>query len=153
MAINFLVAPNRGPLPKPVVFLAGGITNSPRWQDVAVEYLNRSVEGITICNPRRPRDFEDDDVEYQQQVTWELDHLQAADLVLFWFPAAECRMTRIELGLSLGRGQSAIIGSEPGFISRRYLQILASRLGLALHDRLEDALKAVVTMLVDKKKS
>src|SRR5262245_60217567 len=147
MAINLLVAPYRGPLPKPVVFLAGGITNSPRWQDVAVEYLERAVDGITICNPRRPRDFEDDEVEYQQQVTWELDHLQAADLVLFWFPAAECRITRIELGLALGRGQKTIIGAESGFVSRRYLEVLTGRLGLPLHDRLEDALKAVEELL------
>ena len=149
MAINLIVAPNRGPLPKPVVFLAGGITNSPRWQDVAVEYLAHSVDGLTICNPRRPRDFEDDSVEYHRQVTWELDHLEAAELVLFWFPAAECRITRIELGLALGRGQKTIIGAEPGFVSRRYLEVLTGRLGLSLHDRLEATLMAVVTLLAN----
>jgi hypothetical protein len=147
MPTNVLVAPLRGSLVSPVVFLAGGITDSPRWQDVAVEYFEKNANSVTICNPRRPRDFEDDAVEYERQVTWELDHLQAADLVLFWFPAAECRITRIELGLTLGRGQSMVLGADPAFVNRRYLDLLARRVNIPLHARLEDALTATAQWL------
>jgi hypothetical protein len=147
MPPHVLVAPDRGPLEKPVVFLAGGITNSPRWQDVAVAHFQGACPAATVCNPRRPRDFEDDAVEYHKQVTWELDHLEAADLALFWFPAAECRITRIELGLMLGAGKAVVVGTDPAFVNRRYLEVLCRRKGLPLHDRLEDALDAAARWL------
>jgi hypothetical protein len=143
-----LVAPNRAPISGPAAFLAGGITNSPRWQDEAVAYFDRTISGVTICNPRRPRDFEDDEVEYQTQVTWELDHLLAADLALFWFPAAECRITRIELGLVAGSGKPLVVGADPHFVNRRYLTLLARRFGFPLYDTLDSLFEAARKRLI-----
>ena len=142
MSNLILVAPTRGQIRGPSVFLAGGITNSPRWQDEAVAYFERTIGGITVCNPRRPQDFADDAVEYERQVTWELDHLLAADLALFWFPAAECRITRIELGLVAGSGRPMVVGADPRFVSRRYLDLLMRRLNMPLYEHLEDLFDA-----------
>jgi hypothetical protein len=142
MPNQLLVAPTRAPISGPTVFLAGGITDSPRWQDEAVAYFERTISGITICNPRRSEDFENSTVEYERQVTWELDHLLAADLALFWFPAAECRITRIELGLVAGSGRPLVVGADPQFVNRRYLGLLTQRLRLPLYDRLDDLFEA-----------
>jgi hypothetical protein len=142
MPNQILVAPTRAPISGPTVFLAGGITDSPRWQDEAVAYFERTISGITICNPRRSEDFENSTVEYERQVTWELDHLLAADLALFWFPAAECRITRIELGLVAGSGRPLVVGADPQFVNRRYLGLLTQRLRLPLYDRLDDLFEA-----------
>jgi hypothetical protein len=142
MANLILVAPERGPIRGPSVFLAGGITGSPRWQDEVVAYFERAIDGITVCNPRRPRDFEDQADEYERQVTWELDHLLTADLALFWFPAAECRITRIELGLIIGGGRPVVVGADPQFVSFRYLSALTRRLNLPLHTSLDDLCEA-----------
>jgi nucleoside 2-deoxyribosyltransferase-like protein len=137
-----LVAPTRAPNSGLAIFLAGGITNSPRWQDEAIAYFERTIDGVTICNPRRTQDFEDDEDEYETQVTWELDHLLAADLALFWFPTAECRITRIELGLVAGSGKQLVVGADPRFVNRRYLGLLARRLQLPIYDSLDELFDA-----------
>lgn len=146
-----LVAPQRAAISGLSVFLAGGITNSPRWQDAAVAYFERRIDGITICNPRRPDDFEDRETEYERQVTWELDHLLTADLALFWFPAAECRITRIELGLVAGIQHPLLVGADPQFVNRRYLGLLARRLGTPLYESLDDLCAAAYSWLAARK--
>src|SRR6185295_8306695 len=120
--------------------------------DDAITYFERAIGGITICNPRRPQDFEDNAVEYERQVTWELDHLLTADLALFWFPAAECRITRIELGLVAGSGRPMVVGTDPQFVNRRYLGLLMQRLGAPLHTSLDDLLEAARAWLTVQEK-
>ena len=56
-----LIAPTRATISSLAIFLAGGITNSPRWQDEAIAYFERTISGVTICNPRRAQDFEDNE--------------------------------------------------------------------------------------------
>jgi hypothetical protein len=146
-----LVAPERATIRGPSVFLAGGITGSPRWQDDVIAYFERAIDGITVCSPRRPQDFADLADEYERQVAWELDHLLAVDLALFWFPAAECRITRIELGLIAGRGQPMVVGADPDFVNNRYLSVLMRRLGQPLHTSLDDLCAAARDWLAAKK--
>ncbi len=143
-----LVAPERATVCGPSVFLAGGITGSPRWQDEVIAYFERTIDGITVCNPRRPQDFEDGADEYERQVTWELDHLLVADLALFWFPAAECRITRIELGLIIGGRRPVVVGADPQFVSFRYLSALMRRLGQPLYTSLDGLCAAARDRLV-----
>jgi hypothetical protein len=37
----------------PAVFLAGGITNCPRWHDTAVEAIQNATDNVVIFNPNR----------------------------------------------------------------------------------------------------
>ncbi|MEM8533629.1 MAG: nucleoside 2-deoxyribosyltransferase domain-containing protein [Chloroflexota bacterium] len=153
MTNHVLVAPERRAFEGPSVFLAGGITNSPRWQDDVINYLTATLDGITIFNPRRPNDFGDVTVEYERQVIWELDHIFAADLVLFWFPAAECRITRIEFGLVVGHNKPVVVGADPQFVNYHYLTLLTQRYNLPLYDQFDALLAATQVWLTNKQAS
>lgn len=89
-----IVAPQRGGWAGSSVFLAGGITNCPEWQDRAAEVL---LEVVNVLDPRRKPWPEGGDMG--EQVKWEYDHLRMARYVLFWFPAESiCPIALFELG-------------------------------------------------------
>lgn len=61
----------------PVVFLAGPIQGAPNWQhDIATQLL-RSGFDMNIASPRR-RDEDMESFTIERQVSWELDHIDAA---------------------------------------------------------------------------
>jgi hypothetical protein len=137
----------------PIVFLAGGISSCPVWQDEVIKLLleDASLEG-TIINPRRD-DFDTNDPEATlAQITWEYRGLQASDIVAFWFPkATDCPITLLELGKCLVRGShgeiALTIGIEPGY---RRAQDVLIQTSLAFEgveyrpaDRLEDHAKRI----------
>ena len=160
MPNHVLVAPERRTLAGPSVFLAGGITDSPLWQDDVINHLTATLDGIIIFNPRRPNfnpqrpnDFGDVAVEYEQQVIWELDHIFAADLVLFWFPAAECRITRIEFGLVVGHNKPVVVGADPQFRNYYYLTLLTQRYNIPLHNQFDALLAATEAWFTNKRAS
>lgn len=66
------------------LFLAGGITNCPLWQNDLIKELI-DIEGITIYNPRRENFPKDDPDAPEEQITWEYDKLRKADIIVFWF--------------------------------------------------------------------
>src|ERR1035437_22721 len=81
------------------IFLAGSINQgkSVDWQATIVEVMKD--EDVLFYNPRR--DFWDsswkeslDNPKFVEQVNWELDHLNMADLIIFYFEQigrASCR--------------------------------------------------------------
>jgi len=85
------------------VFLAGGITNCPDWQAEAAigveKRLTDENNDVTtiLYNPRRRKWLPHHTLE--KQIEWEHTHLEAADIILFWFPAESmCPITLFELG-------------------------------------------------------
>ncbi|UTU07937.1 hypothetical protein CcrC1_gp251c [Caulobacter phage C1] len=146
-----LVAPDRdlsalsSPLPK--VFLAGSIDmgEAANWQARVVDEL--SALPVILFNPRRP-DFDTALVQditctpFAEQVYWELDHLDAADIVIFCFdPAGKAPVTLLELGLH-ARGKKCLICCPPGYWRRGNVQIIAERFGAKLVDTLDELLAA-----------
>lgn len=81
---------------KPSLFLAGGITNTPVWQDVVCDALQDL--DIVVLNPRR-KDWPDDPAEIKRQIQWEYRMLRHADMIAFWFPKESvCPISLFELG-------------------------------------------------------
>jgi hypothetical protein len=79
------------------MFMAGGITNCPDWQQDMRKLLSK-VNG-TLINPRRADFPIGDPTAAQKQITWEHDHLKIADAILFWFPMETlCPIVLYELG-------------------------------------------------------
>lgn len=81
---------------KVCIFLAGGITGCPNWQD---ELKNKIPENpnLILINPRRKE--WNDSIESKEQIEWEFKHLHLADVILFWFPKETlCPITLYELG-------------------------------------------------------
>lgn len=99
-------APNKyDGLPRPWVFLAGSIEMGAAedWQTRITEAL-KDEEG-TILNPRRA-DWDSswrqhpDNPQFREQVEWELQALEAADIIYMHFdPATKSPISLLELGL------------------------------------------------------
>jgi len=95
------------------LFLAGGISNCPDWQEEAIVLLDE-VEGIAY-NPRRTAKFTENIAG--EQIEWEHSALRNSATVLFWFPAETlCPITLFELGVFSQRKDTPIfVGTHPDY--------------------------------------
>jgi hypothetical protein len=112
------------------VFLAGGITCCPDWQQEMVRLLEDA--DLILLNPRRA-DFPIHDPDAaEEQIEWEHDHLRLADAVLFWFPCETlCPIVLYELGAWSMTGKPLFVGVHPDYARRRDVEI---QTGLARPD-------------------
>lgn len=95
------------------VFLAGGISGCPTWQEHAIERLRQT--DFVVLNPRRP-EYGDSSEEGEKQIRWERFHMEQADLILFWFPEeTACPITLFELGTWLYTQKALWIGCHPNY--------------------------------------
>lgn len=110
----------------PCLFLAGGISNCPNWQEEVAEKLLNILKGypLNIVNPRR-----DGLPNPAAQIHWEYDQIKAADCILFWFPAETlCPITLFEYGKELGRSKKKIFaGFHPDYTRKLDLIIQTER--------------------------
>lgn len=113
---------------RPVVFLAGGITHCPDWQQEAARIL--LADRLVVLNPRRKHFDLGDANAWQEQVAWEHYHLHLPNVVtMFWFPACDPALTvqpiaLFELGQALGEGRQIAVGADPGYPRRRDVEML-----------------------------
>lgn len=126
------------------VFLAGGITNCPDWQKIAIWYLDaEDNDDLLLMNPRRS-DFDVNDVSMEKkQIEWEYRHINYADLMLFWFPEETlCPITLFELGKCVGMRKDIVVGCHPGYKRRRDVieQLSLMELGVVVRDSLYDVI-------------
>jgi len=66
------------------VFLAGGITSCPDWQQDLIELL-KDTPDLIMYNPRRKNFPIKDPNAAEEQITWEYNALQEVDNLIFWF--------------------------------------------------------------------
>ena len=120
-------APERIGFEAPIkkVFLAGSIEmgKAEKWQDrLARELADKSV---VLYNPRRD-DWDSSWVQdptpgtkFHEQVSWELEHINKSDLVVFYFdPATQSPITLLELGYVIGSGKRAIVCCPDGYFRK-----------------------------------
>jgi len=101
------------------IFLGGGITDCPHWQNQMIELLKDEQDGI-LLNPRRDNfDITNFDMS-AQQIDWEHDHLSIADAIIFWFPKETlCPITLFELGkYSMDFFVKLFVGCDPHYARR-----------------------------------
>jgi len=94
------------PLPtafqKQSIFIAGGISDCPDWQQEMVDLFNQDI--FDIVNPRREAGFDRTGATAEEQITWEHRALGLVDACVFWFPKETlCPITLFELGGMLHR--------------------------------------------------
>lgn len=140
----------------PLVFLAGSIEQGAAsfWQEVAAQQLLAARPGVLVANPRRESwnsqwDQTEDHAAFHEQVTWELDHLERADQVLFVFePGTRSPVTLLELGLMLGRSPGRVVVACPrAFWRSGNVWITAHRAGAPLFENQEAALACILRRL------
>lgn len=139
------------------IFLAGTIEmgTGEDWQPRAIKKLNGQVGAI--YNPRRP-DWDSswkqsiDDPQFSEQVNWEMDHIEKANLVYFYFdPNSKSPITLLELGFVCGRKKSgtipAVVCCPPGFWRRGNIEIMCARNGIPLYSDFDDSLDGALAFL------
>ena len=104
------------------LFLAGGITNCPLWQETMVKLLGDT--DFVLLNPRRANFPIGDPSAALEQVTWEHRHLRLADAILFWFPAETlCPIVLFELGAWTMTDKLIFVGVHPEYARRKDVEI------------------------------
>ena len=150
-------APEKVPLkqilsPAKTIFLAGSIElgTASEWQTQVVEELSKQEKDAIIFNPRRDNwDNNISEEGFAEQVNWELDHIEQADIKAFYFdPNTKSPVTMLELGLMLARYHNqCVVCSPPGFWRRGNLEITCQRCGVKLLDNFEEFIEAIVLKL------
>ena len=134
--------------PEPTVFLAGGITNCPWWQDDVIAML-ANYDGV-VYNPRR-RDFPMDDPNAaNEQITWEFKALNECNIFSMWFSDADSDqpICMYELGRHLvrftavpGMESRVIIGVEPGYRRAQDVEIQTRLVSPLIADGISSSLE------------
>jgi hypothetical protein len=113
------------------------------WQeDVASWFLAR---GWTVLNPRRDNwdpswEQSIDNPQFAQQVRWELDAQDAADLIFMYFsPDTKSPISLLELGLYAASHRIVVCCPE-GFWRKGNVDIVCRRYGIASFDTLASTL-------------
>jgi hypothetical protein len=130
-----------------VLFLAGSIEmgSAVDWQAALTARL---PEGVVVLNPRREAWDASwrqaiDEPPFREQVEWELDGLDRADVIAMWF-VAETRspITLLELGLH-ARGGRLIVGCPDPFWRKGNVEVVCARHGIPLVGEWEPFVAAV----------
>lgn len=121
-----------------IMFLAGSIEmgTAEDWQSALVKDL--AAHDVTVLNPRR-----DDwnsawkqsilNPQFKEQVCWELDGLDAASIVVFYFdPTTKSPITLLELGIQIESAsrtssKTVVVCCPDGFWRKGNVEILCER--------------------------
>jgi len=126
------------------IFLAGSIDmgKAENWQE-RVEKALDGFDDITIYNPRRD-DWDSSWIQdisnpqFKEQVTWELEHLEKASLIVFYFdPNGPAPITLLELGLFGINNENVIVCCPDGYWRKGNIQIVCERYGINLVDNID----------------
>ncbi|SPO01976.1 uncharacterized protein DNG_04649 [Cephalotrichum gorgonifer] len=135
------------------LFLSGGIckTDAADWRETLAASL--SDLPVTIYNPDRP-DWDStwrEDVDfapYREQVLWELDKLDRADLVAVYFhPATQAPISLLEFGLFARVPGKVVVVCPVGYWKRGNVQIVCQKFGIEMLESIEELRGAVVAKL------
>jgi len=125
------------------VFLAGGITGCPDWQQEVIGLLAGVGTG-TLLNPRRENFPIHDPNAARAQITWEFHALNRADIFSMWFCAgpSDQPICMYELGRHLTKHapRHVIIGIEPGYRREADVRIQTELVNVELASRISTTL-------------
>src|SRR5215471_1888479 len=126
------------------IFLAGSIEagKAEQWQERIVRAMS-GVSNLVILNPRRD-DWDGsweqraDNPQFFEQVSWELDMLDAADIVVMYLaPDTKSPISLLELGLYARSGKLKVC-CPTGFWRRGNVEMVCKRYQIPLFENLDD---------------
>lgn len=130
------------------IFLGGSIEMgiAENWQQKFLNHFKNTE--LRFLNPRR-NDWDSSwtqemsNPQFKEQVTWELDALDYADLIVFYFdPNTKSPITLMELGLHAVSGK-CIVCCPKGFWRKGNVDIVCERFGVVCVETFEDLVKEV----------
>lgn len=131
------------------IFLAGSIEMgiAEDWQTVIEQNLSSETD-LCILNPRRD-DWdaswkqEKTNAAFHEQVSWELDGLEKADLIVFYFsPETKSPVSMLELGLFARTGKAVVCCPE-GFWRKGNVDIVCERFEIPQADTLNELINYI----------
>jgi Nucleoside 2-deoxyribosyltransferase like len=135
-----------------VVFLAGSIENgiAEDWQAALAEQLQ--VPDLVLLNPRRKvwdATWEQsiDNLLFAEQVAWELEGLELADLVIMNFiPHTLSPISLLEFGL-FARSGKMVVCCTHGFWRKGNVDVVCQRYGIKQVAKLADLAREISAIL------
>jgi len=136
---------------KKSVFLAGSIEmgKAERWQDKFADDLS-DMDDVVLLNPRRKgwnASWEQsiDCPEFRGQVDWELDALEAVDLIVMYFqPNTKSPISLLEFGLHAAKTPDKIIVCCPdGFWRKGNVDITCAKYGVTQVDNISELTQTI----------
>ncbi|CCT72479.1 uncharacterized protein FFB20_01510 [Fusarium fujikuroi] len=153
----FMAPRKPGPGDKGVSIFLAGITTSteePDWREVLTnDLMNHQV---TILNPDRPdwdstwkEDFSDR--RWEEQVWWELDMQEAADIIVFMFhPSTDAPISLMELGLAVkSKSKRIIVCAQDGYRKKGNVEAVCRRFGAKFVNTGNELRDAIIATLED----
>ena len=137
----------------PSVFLAGSIEMgvAEMWQDRIAKAL--TDKNILIINPRRDNWQSEwrqsiDHPEFRQQVEWELDGIDAAKMVAFYFaPDTKAPITLLEMGMqATSHPEKMVVCCPEGFWRKGNVDIVCKRYGIRQVNTLDELISAIAAL-------
>ena len=131
------------------VFLGGSIEMGAAepWQERVVAGL-KDLD-IVLLNPRRA-DWDSTweqrahDANFSEQVNWELDALEAANWIIFYFdPNTKSPITLMELGLMAKPRARVLVCCPDGFWRKGNVEIVCQRKGIEMVDTIDEMIEAI----------
>lgn len=123
--MKYIEAPDEFSGNETSLFLAGGITGCPDWQQEVVAALKD--EPITLLNPRRRNFPKDGSNTSFEQIKWEYCHLRKASMIAFWFPQETlCPIVLYELGAWSMTNKPIFVGVHPNYQRKLDVEIQTS---------------------------
>ncbi|WP_375560671.1 nucleoside 2-deoxyribosyltransferase domain-containing protein [Bernardetia sp. OM2101] len=131
------------------IFLAGSIDmgNAIDWQQEIIDSFKEN-EALCFLNPRR-KDWDSsweqtiENKHFNEQVTWELDALEMADLIVFYFaPTSKAPISLLELGL-FARNKNVIVCCPTGYWRKGNIDIVCQRFGVKQVESLEKLIEEI----------
>ena len=130
---------------KPIVFFAGSINggNCFDWQNKLSKTL--SDYDIIILNPRRSEWHEEwiqsiNNPNFKQQVTWEMDGLEIADIIVMYFDAStKSPISLFELGLH-AKDNKLLVCCPDGFWRKGNVEVACDRFKIPLFNSFDELL-------------
>ena len=143
--MQVIIAPERKPITNQSIFLAGTIDDgkSEDWQSKLIEEL--SDHEITILNPRRNNWGDLSDNELRKQITWELDHLEKADIIFMYIiGTSKSPISLLEMGIHI-KDSKLIVVCEPEFYRYENVKITCEYYNAELYDSLGEGIDALIS--------
>lgn len=134
------------------VFLSGsiGVGSAENWQ-TRMENDLADTDNLIIYNPRRD-DWDSSWImdptpgtQFHEQVTWELDHIEASTLVVVYFADdSKSPITLLEFGLmAFNMSKDVVVYCSPNFYRYGNVKMVADRYLIPIYDTYEDLLHHV----------
>jgi hypothetical protein len=143
--MQVITAPERKPITNQSIFLAGTIDDgkSEDWQSKLIEEF--SEYNITILNPRRNNWGDLSDNELRKQITWELDHLEKADIIFMYIiGTSKSPISLLEMGIHI-KDSKLIVVCEPEFYRYENVRITCEYYNAELYDSLGLGIDALLS--------